>query len=157
MLEFLGLLLALVFALSPSAQAPNVTPEEIIAKIEDNMGYLETSNGKALENVGRGIITDVVSEEISSEGQENTNPEKIPTFNTESEKEIGEIPLVAVENAPSLVPVVPTATPTPTPSPTPPIQIGPLPGPEPIPDPLPGPCQPLPGNPKLLILCPLDF
>ena len=144
MLEFLGLLLALVLALAPNAQSPNVAPEDIIARIEEKINHVEAPQDKASEHVGLEIT-------------------KVLTYNTESEKVVGEVPQVAGDNAPPLVPCtpelcpLPTPTPTPTPTSTPPV-IVPIPDPEPIPDPFPGPCPfDTPGNPKPLIFCPLDL
>jgi len=158
MLEFLGLLLALVLALSPNGEA-YVAPEDIIARIEAKIGQVEASQGKALEHAGQGLAALGESEESSSLSAETPDTEKSLTYNSESERQIGEVPQVAVDNAPPLEPCTEELCPSPTPTPiNPPSFIGPpvpLPDPEPIPGPIPpnpDPClPPVPNHPGVLL------
>lgn len=154
MLAYLIALLALVFSLHP-AHLPNVASGDIISKIEDKIAEVAAPESKALEHIGQGIPEEDAQEENAetssqeeSEAETAETPElpdttKILTYNTESEHEVGEVPQVAVDNAPPLEPSgpcseliggcefpadEPTITPTPpTVTPTPPVDIDPEP------------------------------
>ena len=148
MLSFILTLLALVLSIG-AVQNPQVSPEEIIAQIEEKITpvFGEQHPGNLPDAVPP-VSTPSASLESS---HEEPNTQKDLTYNLEAERFIGEVPQVAIENARPLVPCedfpelcaeAPSPTPTPTPTPTPP----PLPDPEPIPDPInPLPCLPEPG------------
>ena len=141
------ILLALSFGYESNSLTPNLLVPEIAENISlENIISLTPTPLKLFAN--NSSNTESASEE--NENFDNTQ-NIIPAYNTKSEKYIGEVPSVAVENSPSLVPCsdnpelcdsevynLPTLTPSPTPNPTATIEItltpiSPTPKIEPIP------------------------
>ena len=158
MLTFILSILALVLSIGV-VQNPQKSPEDIIGQIEEKISSLPAQiTPENLPEITPPESTPSASLE-QSHGQGNTD--KVLTYNSESQRVIGEVPQVAVDHANPLVSCVDypelcessiSATPTPTPTPTP----VPLPDPEPIPDPIhPLPCPVAPGvkPPRSLIGC----
>jgi len=131
---------------------PHKTPSDIAAQIQS---HLPAAIGHAVapESVPDNFPPAVGPNATSEESSESPDTARIPTYNNESGYTVGEVPQVAVNNAPPLEPCVeetceaepgkpeitPPPIPTPTPTSTPPVDV---PGPEAIPDPITPPSTP---------------
>jgi len=186
MLELLKSLLIIVFSLE-AFLVPQSAQDNLFAKLDENFPIIEVDlpqNSKLYGNINEesststNIFTNEDEEYETDQEVENSsdieqsqpNTNKVYAYNTESEKPIGEVASVAVENSESLVSCSEnpnlcdennSPTPTPTLSPTPPIVI-----PEPDPKPTIYPCPPPPcryyysnsevlGRPNEVYPCPL--
>lgn len=160
MLAYLISLLALALALTSNGQSTSTTSEGIIARFEDKIAGVEAPENQALEHIGQGLTNEELADEASSQELETPNTDKVPAYNTQSEREVGGVPQVAVDNADPLVPCTEELCPSPTPTPAdppsfvpPPVPV-PLPDPEPIPDPISPtlPCDNIGGKPPYSLI-----
>lgn len=117
MIEFLVTLLILVFSFNADVIPPTVA-EEVISKLENKFPQIEdyapdnfpfdklTDNSTpAYENQANenGTENNAHGGQENSNNEEDPNTEKVPAFNTKSEKPIGEVAAIAVEKAEPLV------------------------------------------------------
>lgn len=97
MLEFLISLLLLILGLGNNNH-PELNPQTIFERLEEKIDEVAPPQGNPQED-----ILNNVNPQNSEVGNSLPSTSEVKTFNTSSENYVGEIPVVAVENAPPLV------------------------------------------------------